>query len=251
MKQPDRVAINILGMDIMWYGIFIAIAVASVLLVVCSRSEKHHKIDKDRTLNWSIIFLISGIIGARLYYVIFNWDYYSNNILDVLSIREGGLAIHGGLILPMLVGAFLCIRYKEKYLNVGDLYFTAIPLGQAIGRWGNFFNGEAYGSPTNLPWAIIIDGERVHPTFLYESLWCLALFIVLIIVDNHRQFTGQTFLLYVILYSAERFFVEGLRTDSLMLLGFIKQAQLLSAVAVIAAIYIYAKLWHRRKKKAK
>jgi phosphatidylglycerol:prolipoprotein diacylglycerol transferase len=117
-----------------------------------------------------------------------------------------------------------------------------VALAQAIGRWGNFFNSEAHGGSTDLPWAILVDGEKVHPTFLYESIWCFLLFFVLLFIDNRRKFEGQTFLLYGILYSLERFIVEGLRTDSLMLFGFIRQAQFLSLLVVVFGIIAYVYL---------
>jgi phosphatidylglycerol:prolipoprotein diacylglycerol transferase len=125
-----------------------------------------------------------------------------------------------------------------------DLFFVSVPLGQAIGRWGNYFNGEAHGGATDLPWGIMVDGQKVHPTFLYESLWCLFMFFLLWYIDNRRKFTGQTFLLYAILYSAERFLVEGLRTDSLML-GPLKQAQVLSIVVVAGSLCAYYYLYKK------
>jgi phosphatidylglycerol:prolipoprotein diacylglycerol transferase len=131
-------------------------------------------------------------------------------------------------------------------MNLLDLVAPAIAIAQSIGRWGNYFNSEAHGGPTNLPWGILVDGQKVHPTFLYESIWCFLLFIILIIVDNNRKFEGQTFLLYGILYSVERFFVEWLRTDSLMI-GPFKQAQVLSAAVFVLFLIFYVIL--RRKSK--
>jgi phosphatidylglycerol:prolipoprotein diacylglycerol transferase len=131
-------------------------------------------------------------------------------------------------------------------LNLLDLAVPAIAIAQSIGRWGNYFNSEAHGGPTNLPWGIPVNGQMVHPTFLYESIWCFLLFFVLIYIDNRRKFEGQTFLLYGILYSFERFFVEGLRTDSLML-GPLKQAQVLSAAVFVLFTVIY--ILFRRKNK--
>ena len=122
--------------------------------------------------------------------------------------------------------------------DMSDLTFPQVALAQAIGRWGNFFNSEAHGGPTDLPWGIMVDGVKVHPTFLYESLWCFALFLFLLYVSKKRRFKYRIFLLYVILYSLERFFVEGLRTDSLMI-GSLRQAQVLSACAFAAGIILY------------
>jgi phosphatidylglycerol:prolipoprotein diacylglycerol transferase len=134
-----------------------------------------------------------------------------------------------------------------------DLFFSAVPLGQAVGRWGNYFNGEAHGIETDLPWGVVIDGVSYHPTFLYESLWCVLLFVFLQIIDNRRQFVGQTFLLYAILYSVERFFVEWLRTDSLIVFGFLKQAMLLSGIVIVVSIvaYVYLSKKNKRKRRGK
>ena len=134
--------------------------------------------------------------------------------------------------------------------DMADLTFPQVALAQAIGRWGNFFNSEAHGGPTDLPWGIMVDGVKVHPTFLYESLWCFALFLFLLYVSKKRRFKYRIFLLYVILYSLERFFVEGLRTDSLMI-GSLRQAQVLSACAFAAGIILYVILSKRSKKENK
>ncbi|MDR0886752.1 MAG: prolipoprotein diacylglyceryl transferase [Clostridiales Family XIII bacterium] len=247
MPVPNRVAFSIFGIDIMWYGILVSLGIVVCVLLICKRAYPKHGINQDRIFNWTILFIICGIVGARLYYILFNWSYYSEHTEKIFALREGGLAIHGGLILPVIIALILCGIFNERPLNLLDLYFAVIPLGQAIGRWGNYFNSEAHGGPTNLPWAITVDGVSVHPTFLYESIWCLLLFVILILVDNHRKFTGQTFLLYCMLYSLERFIVEGLRTDSLMLFGVIKQAQALSAVLFIGALALYIKLRQGKK----
>ena len=182
-----------------------------------------------------------GVIGARLYYVVFNWDYYAGDIFKIINIRSGGLAIHGGLIFGFLTAALLCKLWNIRPLNLLDLAAPAVALAQSVGRWGNYFNSEAHGGPTDLPWAIPVDGQMVHPTFLYESVWCFLLFLILLYVDSNRKFEGQTFLIYGILYSFERFFVEHLRTDSLML-GPFKQARVLSAVVFILFIIVYLHL---------
>lgn len=245
MESPSNVAFSIFGFDIMWYGILVAFGIAAVVGIICFRAPKHHGISFDKTMNFCIVLVISGVIGARLYYVLFNWIYYSEDITRIFMFRSGGLAIHGGLLAGSLVAIILCRFWKERTLNVLDLCFTVIPLGQAVGRWGNFFNGEAHGGETDLPWGVIIDGVTYHPTFLYESIWCLLLFVFLLIVDNRRKFEGQVFLLYVILYSFERFFVEGMRTDSLMLFGSLKQAQVISVIAIVVGILAYIFLYKR------
>jgi phosphatidylglycerol:prolipoprotein diacylglycerol transferase len=232
----------------MWYGICVAVGIASVVAIACMRA-KRHGITSEKALNIAMVCAVVGILCARLYYVIFNWSWYSEDLLRIFKLREGGLAIHGGLIGGLIAAVIMCRFINERVLNVADLFFAIIPLGQAIGRWGNFFNGEAHGIETDLPWAVIIEGKSYHPTFLYESIWCLLLFAALIIIDNHRKFEGQTFLLYCIGYSFERFFVEWLRTDSLMLFGALKQAQILSATVFIAAIIAYVYLNRKASKK--
>jgi phosphatidylglycerol:prolipoprotein diacylglycerol transferase len=157
----------------------------------------------------------------------------------VINIRNGGLAIHGGLIFGIIVVVVICRIKKINPLNMLDLFIPSVALAQAIGRWGNFFNGEAHGGPTDLPWAILVDGQLVHPTFLYESVWCLILFFALSWFDKKKRTAmGQTLSLYLIFYSLERFFVEALRTDSLMI-GPFKQAQVISLCAILFGIFLY------------
>ena len=196
-------------------------------------------IDRDFILTLTIGIIPSAIIGARLYFVIFSWDRYKDDLLSIFDIRSGGLAIHGGLILSFIVGYLLCRKYKVSFLNMADLAAPVIPLAQAIGRWGNFFNEEAHGGPTDLPWAQIIDGVGYHPTFLYESVWCFLIFAFLMYFsDRRRTFRGQIICLYGVLYSAERFLVEGLRTDSLMI-GPLRQAQVISLAIIAGCLILY------------
>lgn len=245
MGHPDPIAFTIFGIDIRWYGILIAIGMMTAVLISCKRAPSHGITDDD-VLDIAIWMLPLGVVGARLYYVLFNLDDY-RTLDSVLNIRGGGLAIHGGLIFGMLTVILVCRHKKIDPLNVLDLFIPTVALAQSIGRWGNFFNGEAHGGPTDLPWGILVDGQMVHPTFLYESIWCLLLFFALSRFDkNRRTAHGQTFALYMILYSLERFFVEALRTDSLMI-GPFKQAQVISVCAMIlgAALYRYSSV-HKR-----
>lgn len=247
MPTPiSRVAFSVFGFDIMWYGVLVSAGIAAAAIVSCRRAPKHG-LTADKALNFILAVVIAGILGARIYYVIFNWAYYSEDLARVFQFRGGGLAIHGGLIAGALALLIFCRFWKERPLNLLDLYFVVIPLGQAIGRWGNYFNGEAHGGPTGLPWGVVVDGVKVHPTFLYESIWCLLLFVFLVFIDNRRKFEGQSFLLYCMLYSVERFFVEWLRTDSLMLFGIFKQAQVVSVAAIILGGAVYAILYKRSK----
>ena len=234
MGHPDPIAFTIFGIDIRWYGILIAFGMMTAVLISCKRAPRHGITDDD-VLDIALWMLPIGVIGARLYYVLFNLDYYKT-LSSVLDIRSGGLAIHGGLIFGGLTVYAVCRHKGIRTLNVLDLFIPSVALAQAIGRWGNFFNGEAHGGPTDLPWGILVDGVKVHPTFLYESIWCVILFIALSYYDRHiRTANGQTFSLYLIFYSLERFFVEALRTDSLMI-GPFKQAQVISLCAMAAGI---------------
>ena len=238
MIAPDNVAFSVLGFDIMWYGLLIGLGFLLAVTIAYFRAPKHG-IDPDFILDLVIWMIPSAIIGARAYYVLFKWESFSGNLLKIFDVRGGGLAIHGGLILCFVVGWFVCKKHKQDYICTADLVAVVIPLAQSIGRWGNFFNEEAHGGPTDLPWAQIIDGIGYHPTFLYESIWCFLLFWFLLWFDNkHRKFDGQIISLYMILYSVERFFVEGLRTDSLMF-GVLRQAQLISLGLIIAGIILY------------
>lgn len=241
---PNPVAFSVFGLEVMWYGILIGLGMILAGTLTYVRAPKH-KIPKDRIIDILIFAIPAGIIGARFYYVIFNWDNYAGQFLHMLNLREGGLAVHGGLIFGILAGLLLCLRWSIKPLNALDLAAPGIALAQSIGRWGNYFNMEAHGGPTNLPWAIPVDGVMVHPTFLYESLWCFVLFLFLLFMDNHRKFQGQIILLYGILYSLERFFVEGLRTDSLMI-GPFRQAQVLSLCVIVVCLLLY-RYFSRRK----
>ena len=242
MFQPNPVAFEILGLEVRWYGILIASGMMLGSLLLYKRAPKHN-LDPEKMLDLIILGIPLGVIGARVYYVLFNLDSYINangniDFMKAINIRLGGLAIHGGLIFAFIGVILLCRYYRYHPLNVLDLAVPGIALAQAIGRWGNFFNAEAHGGPTDLPWGIWVNGQTVHPTFLYESLWCLGLCILLIYIDNRRVFVGQTFLLYTSLYSLERFFVEGLRTDSLML-GSLRQAQVLSSLVIIVSLIAY------------
>ena len=243
--MPNPVAFTIFNMDIRWYAILITVGML-LALALSYRNAPRHGIEKDNLLDLFLVIIPAGIIGARLYYIFFSWDYYSQHLNEIISIRNGGLAIHGGLLFGIIGGYILCRIKKIKVLEMTDLVFPNVALAQAIGRWGNYFNGEAHGGPTDLPWGIMVDGVKVHPTFLYESLWCAGLFIVLTCLDKKSHFVGKITCLYGILYSLERFFVEGLRTDSLMI-GPFKQAQLLSLIVIIVAIVAYSILKKRDK----
>ena len=247
MPIPNPVAFTVFGIEVRWYGVLIALGMVLATIITYRRAPRHG-LDPDRILDFILICIPSGIIGARLYYIVFNWSMYEGDFLKMINLRLGGLAIHGGLIFGIAAAVILCAAWKIRPLNVMDLAVPAVALAQAIGRWGNYFNSEAHGGPTDLPWAVTVNGQTYHPTFLYESIWCFLLFLFLIYMDNHRRFEGQIFLLYGILYSVERFFVEALRTDSLMI-GPFKQAQVLSLSIIIVFTIAYVILYKYWKKK--
>ena len=246
----NRVAINLGFIQIYWYSIFVLLGIIAAFSVVYFES-KRKKIDENFLLNLAFYTIIFGIIGARLYYVLFNMKYYLNAPLQILAIWNGGLAIHGGIIAGALVVIYHCKKYKVNTLKMFDILVVGLIIGQAIGRWGNFFNGEAFGRITTLaalkaqhiPMFIIkgmnIAGEYREPTFLYESIWCLIGFIILLIIRRNKKIKiGQLTGFYLVWYGLERLIVEGLRSDSLML-GPLKIAQLISIVFIITGIVLF------------
>lgn len=241
------VAFSIFGLEIRWYGLLIASAV--LIGTVLALKEAKRKGVKEETLIDMLLFAVpAAIIGARAYYVIFMWDYYSKNPSQILNIRGGGLAIHGVIIAGALVATIFAKVRKENFWTLADIVAPSLILGQAIGRWGNFANQEAHGGPTDLPWGIMIDGVKVHPTFLYESIWNLLVFGFLLWYRRKKATVeGEIFVLYLMLYSVGRFFIEGLRTDSLML-GPFRVAQLISlAIIISGGAYL---IWKKKKIKA-
>lgn len=235
----NPVAFELFGISIRWYGILIGTGMLLGALIAM-KEAKRQGLNEETLLDILIIALPIGIIGARFYYVIFNLSLY-DTFWEAINIRSGGLAIHGGILFG--VGSFY-IYSKVKKMDFWkwlDIATPSIALGQAIGRWGNFINGEAHGGPTTLPWGIdgMIDGvmTKVHPTFLYESLGDFAIFIFLFSLRKKKKFDGHLIALYMILYSIIRFFIEGLRTDSLYW-GTFRVAQLISIVLIAVGIGI-------------
>src|SRR6056297_221494 len=233
----NGVAIEIGPLSIRWYAILINLGI--ILAIILSRIEaKRNDLNPDDLIDILIFALPAGIIGARLYYVLFNLSYYLDYPSEIFKIWHGGLAIHGGLILGILVGYIYTRIKKIKFLNWLDVVAPGIALAQAIGRWGNFINKEAYGYASNLPWAIYVDGAYRHPTFLYESLWNICVAILLIYFLHKRyNYKGQIITSYAIMYSIGRFWIEGLRTDSLML-GSFRVAQLISLLIIALALIL-------------
>lgn len=244
----NSVAINIFGISIYWYAIFIVGAIL-IGLLLCKKDDGKYNIKFDDILTMILIVVPISILCARMYYVIFRLDYYKNNILEILNIRDGGLAIYGGII-GGAVTIFVYSRFKKiNFLDLLDYIVPYLALGQAIGRWGNFFNQEAYGIETNsiFRMGIIEQGKyiEVHPTFLYESICNLAIFIILYLMRNKRKYKGQLTYIYLTLYGFARCFIEGIRIDSLMF-GKCRVSQLLS----IAIFFIFGMvLIYKLKKK--
>lgn len=243
----DRVAFTIFGIDVMWYGVLIATGML-IGIALSVREAKRVGISEDDVLNIAIIAIPVAIICARLYYVIFSWDYYSQNPGEIFNIRGGGLAIHGGLIGGILTGFIYAKVKKLDFFKTADAVMVGMPLAQAIGRWGNFINGEAHGGPTSLPWGIMVDGVKVHPTFLYESIWDFGIFLfIMFYMRKKKTYEGEVIVSYITLYSIGRFFIEGLRTDSLMF-GPIRMAQFISLVGVVGGLVLHFYLKNRAKK---
>lgn len=234
----DPVAFSIFGLDIRWYGIIIGCGML-IGTMVAMKEAKRLGLKEDTLLDILLVSLPAAIIGARLYYVLFNLDQYKT-IGEAINIRSGGLAIHGGVIAAVLSFYVVSRVKKLDFWLWLDIMAPSLILGQAIGRWGNFVNQEAHGGETDLPWGIMVDGLKVHPTFLYESIGNFIIFFFLMSIRKKKKFDGQLIAYYMIGYSVIRFFIEGLRTDSLYL-GPIRVAQLISIILIILGFFIIHK----------
>ena len=264
-------SIDLFGIEIAYYGIIIGTAIL-LGFWIAAREAKRTGQNPENYLDMGIIGVIAGIVGARLYYVIFSWDMYKDNLLDIFNLREGGLAIYGGMIAAVIS---VLVLAKVKHLSAPQIFDTiamALLNGQMLGRWGNFFNREAFGGYTDslfamrLPLDAVrssdvteqmrrhierIDGVsyiQVHPTFLYESLWCMVLLIILFAYRKHKKYEGELFLMYLFGYGLGRFWIEGLRTDQLLLPGVgIAVSQLLAGAIVVGtgAAMLYLRKKHK------
>lgn len=249
------VEFNLFGntFSIQWYGVLIALGFLLAVMYAVRRA-KDFGIEVDKMMDAALISTLMGFIGARLYYVFFSAqrDAYLADPLSILKIWEGGLGIYGGIIFAFGFGILLCRIYKINVLAMCDIASLGFLIGQAVGRWGNFFNQEAFGGNTTLPWGmsgdIIASGVNgsgydpslpVHPTFLYESLWCIAGFVLLHFISKKLYlYKGQIFCGYLVWYGVGRFFIEGLRTDSLMA-GMLRTSQVVAVAAVIGGIILF------------
>lgn len=266
-------SVDIFGFSIAYYGIIIAIGMLLSILLIMYRGKKAG-IDEDAGLDVCIYSLVFGIIGARLYYVAFQWDLYKDNLLQIFNLREGGLAIYGGVLVGMVACIVVCKCKKLSFFQVADIVMPGVLVGQIMGRWGNFFNREVFGGYTNNIFAMelplnavrsmdditqemISHGRmvgdvmyvQVHPTFLYESLWNLVLLIFLLWYTKRKKFDGELFFDYLFFYGLGRFWIEGVRTDQLKLWGTgIPVSQVVAVVMMIVSVIAYVIM--RKKKNA-
>ncbi|MBR7795921.1 prolipoprotein diacylglyceryl transferase [Virgibacillus sp. AGTR] len=254
----DRVFLHIGSLPIYWYGVIIA-AGAFLGLFLATREADRLGMKKDIMVDLVVFAIPIAIISARIYYVIFEWDRYAGGPWsDVFAIWEGGIAIHGALI-GSIITAIIYARVKQvSFWQLADIAAPSIILGQAIGRWGNFMNQEAHGGeiaestynsfhqylPDFIMNQMCIDGVMYHPTFLYESFWNILVFVFLLILRKFNPIRGELFLSYAITYSIGRYFIEGMRTDSLYVLGSLRQAQVISIVIIVVALLL---IIYRRK----
>ena len=252
--------ITIFGFSIAFYGIIIGIGML-LGITLAARDAERRGIGEDTVYDFALLGIVCGVIGARLYYVFFRWDNYRGNLLEILNLRAGGLAIYGGVIGGILSLMFYCKRKKQNFLNLADSSILGVLVGQILGRWGNFFNAEAFGRYTDSLFAMQlrrdivnpiminsallqhlvrvngVDYIQVHPTFLYESVWNLCLLLFLLWYRPKKRFTGEMFFLYLGGYGLGRVWIEGLRTDSLLVPGTgIAVSQALAGVCVLVAL---------------
>ncbi len=248
----EKVALDLGPIQIYWYSIFIFIGMLVACFLIYKEAKKRG-IEEDFLVNLTFNTIIIGIIGARLYYVLFNFSYYLDNPVEIFQIWNGGLAIHGGIIAGLLFIIYYCKKHEVNLWKMLDIIVVGLIIAQAIGRWGNFFNSEAYGPITTaahlkslgIPQFIIdgmyILGEYRQPTFFYESVWCLFGFLAMLIIRQYKYLKiGQLTSFYLIWYGIIRFIIEAMRTDSLML-GPLKMAQLVSLVFIVSGIIIFIK----------
>ncbi len=262
----DRVAFSLFGVPIYWYGVIIAFGLIMGIVTASFAARKLGE-KSDITLDLVLVCAPVSVVFARLYYVFFRWDSYKDNLVDIFNIRSGGIAIYGAVI-GAVIAAYVYAKVKKKNpLFVFDVGAVGLITGQMIGRWGNFVNQEAFGSNTELPWGmtsktvsdyletlkqsgINVNPEiPVHPTFLYESLWSLAVLVILfVIVYKFYRYNGQVFFAYASLYGLGRFWIEGLRTDSLMI-GEFRVSQLVALLSFVVFGFLYFYFCSKNRKK--
>ena len=245
--DPIALRYSFLGGGIHWYGIIIALCI--VLAVLYCRAEAKRVGENPDLISDLVLYAIPvSVIFARTYYVIFSWDDYKDNLKSVFYIWEGGIAIYGAVIGAVLTAWIFFRAKKRSVLKMFDICCMGLLIGQAIGRWGNFVNCEAFGGPCSLPWGMSINGAPpVHPTFLYESLWNAAGFVILHFLGRKKPFDGFVFFSYLTWYGAGRFFIEGMRTDSLYW-GNIRVSQLVALLCILCGITVLSAMFTRKRK---
>ena len=264
-RPPLGSALHIGGLSIPFYSILMMTAVALGLLL-STREEKRLRLPQDTVLNFALVAVPLGIVCARLYYVLFSWESFKSDPVEILRVWHGGLAIYGAVIGGLLAALLVTRGNLTRFLTLADVCAPSLALGQAIGRWGNYANMEAYGAPVTAAWAqffplaveiptVLADGTTAYvwhmATFFYESLWCALLFVFLYRLQRKARHCGNVFFAYLVLYCAERAVVEGLREDSLMLRLFglsIRFSQLLSALVIVFAAAVFFRRLRRAKK---
>lgn len=243
----NNIAFRIFGIDIYSYAICIAFAIIAAI-IVCKIQKEKFRIKFDDVFDCMIFAIIFGIIGARIYYCMFNFEYYFANPIRFFKIRDGGLAIYGGLIAGTIGIIVRCRKLNINYIDLLDYIAPSVSLAQSIGRWGNFFNKEAYGTITNniLRMGIYTEYgyQEVHPTFLYESVATFLIFLCLIFLQKNRKFKGEIIICYLVLYSGVRMLIEEIRMDSLML-GNFRISQILSIAIFVVFSIILAKKYRK------
>ena len=246
--QINPIAFHLFGVPIYWYAIFI-VASLGIAMFAYYKNDKKFGVCYDNIIDLSLILIPVSFISARIYYVVFNLQNYTS-FSQMLNIKDGGLAIYGGIIGGAITAYLFCKKRKLSFLNLADYVIPYVSLGQAIGRWGNFVNAEAYGGVTDLPWKMGVYTKQglqyVHPTFLYESIADFLIFLLLIKLSKNRKYEGQILLTYLMAYSLIRFFIEGLRADSLML-GPFRISQIVSGILFLIAIFCIIGLKKKQK----
>ncbi|HAN10308.1 MAG TPA: prolipoprotein diacylglyceryl transferase [Clostridiales bacterium] len=270
IEKLNRIAVSIFGLPVYWYGIIITMGIMTGIYLTMREAKKTGQ-NVDIYYDFAIIVILVALIGARAYYVAFSWHEYKDDLLKIFAIREGGIAIYGAIIASVITAIIYTRVRKIKFGIFADTVIPSLIIGQAIGRWGNFFNKEAFGGYTNNLFAMAIKKDvasyipdslvgkdvlykgaayiQVHPTFLYESLWNLAVFFILILYRKHKKYDGELLVLYLIGYSLGRVWIEGLRTDQLIISGLnMPVSQLLSAILLVCAtIYEIYKILSKKR----